>query len=150
MISKLFKAITLAKCVLTILELNWNQRFWDNKTKLNIFIVCSRRSHNYKTGHFTSWKERECLRNVKNENCTCKACNIVFHLSNMQIYDVLVQCRRRRGCLSSQKACENNLMQVCKRWNVAIITVVMAADLRYFKVVYAQLVSHMMLHHCLR
>ena len=29
--------------------------------------------------HFTSQKERERLRNVKNENCTCKACKtIVF------------------------------------------------------------------------
>ena len=30
--------------------------------------------------HFTAQKERERLRNVKNENCTCKACKtIVFH-----------------------------------------------------------------------
>ena len=35
-ISQLFKAITLAKCVLTILELNWNQRFRGKRTKLNI------------------------------------------------------------------------------------------------------------------
>ena len=35
-ISQLFKAITVAKCVLTFLELNWNQRFRDKKTKLNI------------------------------------------------------------------------------------------------------------------
>ena len=40
----------------------------------------SRRPHNCKTGHFTSQKERERLRNIKNENCTCKACKtIVFH-----------------------------------------------------------------------
>ena len=42
-------------------------------------IISSRRPHNCKTGHFTSQKERERLRNVKNENCTCKACKtIVF------------------------------------------------------------------------
>ena len=35
-ISKLFKVITLRKCVLTILELNWNQRFGNKKPKLNI------------------------------------------------------------------------------------------------------------------
>ena len=35
-ISKLFKVITLGKCVLTILELNWNQRFGDSESKLNI------------------------------------------------------------------------------------------------------------------
>ena len=34
-ISKLFKVITLAKCVPTILESNWNQRLRDKKTKLN-------------------------------------------------------------------------------------------------------------------
>ena len=28
--------ITIAKSALTTLELNWNQRFWDNKIKLNI------------------------------------------------------------------------------------------------------------------
>ena len=47
-------------------------------------IICSRRLHNCKTCYFTSWKERERLRNVKmhmrNENCTCKACKtFVFH-----------------------------------------------------------------------
>ena len=35
-ISQLFKVITLAKCVLTILELKWNHRFSGKKTKLNI------------------------------------------------------------------------------------------------------------------
>ena len=80
-ISQLFKVITLAKCVLTIRELNWNQRFTDKRTKFNIFVIIwSRSPHNCKTGHFTSQKERERLRNVKNENCTCKACKtIVFH-----------------------------------------------------------------------
>ena len=116
----------LEKCVLTILELNWNQRLGHKKTKLNIchhmltsstqlqnrsfhvvertrtsskcqkmknarakrakilfFIVkyanlwgfCCRR----RRGCLSS-KERERLRNVKNEDCTCKACKtIVFH-----------------------------------------------------------------------
>ena len=32
----LFRVITFAKCVLTILKLNWNQRFRDKRTKLNI------------------------------------------------------------------------------------------------------------------
>ena len=36
-ISQLFRIITLAKYVLTVLELNWNQRFrWYKRTKLNI------------------------------------------------------------------------------------------------------------------
>ena len=51
---QLFKLIMLEKCVLTILELNWNQRFrlrWQNWT---FVIICSRRPHNCKTGHSTS------------------------------------------------------------------------------------------------
>ena len=43
-------------------------------------MICSRLPHNSKIGLFTSWKERERLRNVKSETCTCKACKpIVFH-----------------------------------------------------------------------
>ena len=43
-------------------------------------MICSRRPHNGKTGHFTSQKERERLQNVKRWKCTCKACrNTVFH-----------------------------------------------------------------------
>ena len=54
-----------SKCVLTILELNWSQRFRGKENNWTFVIICSRRSHNCKTGHFTSWKERERLRNVK-------------------------------------------------------------------------------------
>ena len=57
-LSQLFKVIALAKCVLTILELNWNQRFWD---KMPWFNICSRRPHHCKRGHFTSSKEWERL-----------------------------------------------------------------------------------------
>ena len=56
-ISQLFKVIMLAKCVLTILELSWNQHFGEKKTKLNIFhrmLTSSTQLNNYKTGHFTS------------------------------------------------------------------------------------------------
>ena len=37
-ISQLFNINTLAKYVLTVLKLNWNQRFRDKKTKLNICL----------------------------------------------------------------------------------------------------------------
>ena len=61
------------KCVLTILELNWNQHLtWDIKR-------CSRRSHNCKIGHFPGKNENVCEKS-KNERCTCKAHkNTVFH-----------------------------------------------------------------------
>ena len=50
-------------------------------------IICSRRPPNRKTGHFRSQKERERLRNVKNENCTCKACKTIvcMHIFDNQI-----------------------------------------------------------------
>ena len=72
----------LAQRDLTNLEFNCNQRFKNKKTKLNIcHPICSGRPHNCKTGHFTSWEERERLQNEKkNEKYTCKACKtIVFH-----------------------------------------------------------------------
>ena len=72
----------LEKCVLTILELNWNQRLGHKRTKLKI---CH---HNYAhVVHTTA--EQVISRRRKNENvfkmskdekCTCKACkNTVFH-----------------------------------------------------------------------
>ena len=51
---QLFKLIMLEKCVLTILELNWNHH-WDIRRQNSTFvIICSRRPHNCKTGLFTS------------------------------------------------------------------------------------------------
>jgi len=54
-------------------------------------IICSRRPHNCKTGNFTSQKERERLRNVKNEKCTCKACKtILFHCQRCKFVTFLL------------------------------------------------------------
>ena len=53
-ISQLFQAITLAKCVLTILQLNWNQRFRDKGTKLNICHHMLTSSTQLQNSHFTS------------------------------------------------------------------------------------------------
>ena len=79
-ISQLLKVITLAKCALTILELNVNQRFRNKKTKLSIcYTIYSGRPRNCKS-HFMSWKEREHLGMYKSEKCKCKACvTTVFH-----------------------------------------------------------------------
>ena len=81
----------LAKRVLIILELNWNQRFRGKKTNWTFVIICSRRPHNSKTGHFASWKDRERLRNVQKWKMHVQSVqNYCFLLSNMQICDVLV------------------------------------------------------------
>ena len=50
-IFQLFKVIKLEKCVLTILELSWNQHLGHKNTKLK--ILCPRRPNTCKTGHFT-------------------------------------------------------------------------------------------------
>ena len=54
-------------------------------------ILCSRRLHNCKTGHFTSWKELERLRNAEKREMHAQSVqNYCFSLSNMQICDILV------------------------------------------------------------
>ena len=72
----------LAKCVVTILELkntNW------------FVIICSRRPHNNKTGHFTSRKERG-LRNVQKwKNVLRSVQNYCFSMWVMQMYALSVE-----------------------------------------------------------
>ena len=82
------KVIKLAKCVLVILELNWNKRFSGKNAKLNICdlssLVCSRHPHNCKTCHFTSWKELERLRGEEKRKMRVQSLqNDCFTLSNM-------------------------------------------------------------------
>ena len=61
----------------------------------------SRLAHNYKAGHFTSWKERERRQNVRKfKNSCAKGAKLLFFIvkyANMW----RSRCRRRRGCLSS-------------------------------------------------
>ena len=79
-ISQLFKAIVLAECVPTFLEINWNKSFRYKQTTLEHLSSRLRCPHSCKTGLFTSSRERERLQMSKNEKCTCKACKtIVFH-----------------------------------------------------------------------
>ena len=68
----------LEKCVVTDLELNWNQRLGYKKTKINYYAhvvhttakqVISRRR-----------KNENVFKMSKDDKCTCKACkNTVFH-----------------------------------------------------------------------
>ena len=94
-ISQLFKVTMPAKCILTILELNWNQRF-RRKTKLNIchhMLTLSTQLQNRSFSRHGK-NENSCEMST-NETCTCNAkransLNCCFSLSNMQICDVLV------------------------------------------------------------
>ena len=64
----------LEKCVLTILELNWNQRLVYKKTKLN---VCH---HMLTSSTQRRRKNENVFKMSKDERYTCKACkNPVFH-----------------------------------------------------------------------
>ena len=87
-ISQLFKVIMLAKCVLTILELNWNQRLGHKMTKWNIcyhLLTSSTQLRN------RSFHVVERTRTSKDEKFTCKACkNTVFHWQICKFVGVLL------------------------------------------------------------
>ena len=71
MISRLFQVIMRAKCVLSIMELNWNQRLRDKKTKLKKrrqMLTSSTQRQNL------SFDVIERTRTVL--KCTCKACKM--------------------------------------------------------------------------
>ena len=67
-----------AECILTILELNWNQRFRGKEIKLNIchhMLTSSKQLQISRRG-----KHENVCEMSKNEKRTCKACKtIVFH-----------------------------------------------------------------------
>ena len=69
-----------ANCVLTILELNWNQRFRDKKKKLNIchHMLTSSTQLQNRSFHVLE-RTRTSTKCIKNKKFTCKACKtIVF------------------------------------------------------------------------
>ena len=81
-IFQLFKLIMLEKCVLTILELNWNQRFGHRMTKLNICHHMLTYVVHTTTKQVISRrrKNENVYKMSKNENCACKACKTtLFH-----------------------------------------------------------------------
>ena len=82
--------------VLTILEFNWNVS--EARThNWKVDIVCSRRPHNCKTGHSTSWKERE--RDVCEINARGKCAKLLlFTVKYANLWRSC--CHRRRGCFS--------------------------------------------------
>ena len=89
------------KCVLTILELNWNQRLGHKKTKLNIrhdMLTSSTQLQN-RSFHVLE-RTRTSSKCQRNEKGTCKASKILFFVvkyANLWGFC----CHRRRGCLSS-------------------------------------------------
>ena len=100
-ISELFKVITLAKCVQTILELNWNQRFRGKETKLNIchHMLTSSGQLQNRSFHVVE-RSRTSAKCPKMKNARAKRAKVLFFIVK---YAKLWRscCRRRRVCLSS-------------------------------------------------
>ena len=107
----------LEKCVLTILELNWNQRLGRKKTKLNIchhMLTSSTQLQNW-SFHVVE-RPRTSAKCQKMKNARAKRAKILFFIvkyANLWGFC----CRRRRGCLSSLviKQCRpyNNVNNKC-------------------------------------
>ena len=75
------KSLHLQKCVLTILELNWNQSFRDQKTKLNICHHMLMSSTQLQSRSFdVVERTRMSTKCPKMKKCMCKVCKTsVFH-----------------------------------------------------------------------
>ena len=91
----------LAKCVLTILELNWNQRLRHKKTKLNIchHMLTSSTQLQNRSFHVVE-RTRTSSKCQKMKNARAKRAKMLFFIfkyANLWGFC----CRRRRGCLSS-------------------------------------------------
>ena len=100
-IFQLFKLILLEKCVLTILELNWNQRLGHRKTKLNIchHMLTSSTQLQNRSFHVVE-RTRTSTKCEKMKNARAKRAKILFFIVNYaNLWGFC--CRCRRGCLSS-------------------------------------------------
>ena len=91
----------LEKFVLTILELNWNQRLRHKKTKLNIFdhVLTSSTQPQNSLFHVVE-RTRTSSKCQKMKNARAKRAKLLFFIvkyANLAGFC----CRRRRGCLSS-------------------------------------------------
>ena len=80
-ISQLFKVIMLEKCVLTILELNWNQRFRGKEIKLNIchHILTSSTQLQSRSFHVVE-RTRTSSKCPKLKNARAKRAEILFFI----------------------------------------------------------------------
>ena len=88
------------KCVVTILELNWNQRLGHKTTKLNICHHTLTSSTQLQNRSFhVGERMRTSAKCQKLKNARAKHAKILFFIikyANLQGFC----CRRRRGCLS--------------------------------------------------
>ena len=93
-----FKVIMLEKCVVTILELNWNQRFRDKKTELNIchHMLTSSTQLQSRSFHVVE-RTRTSSKCQKMKNARAKRAKILsFIVKYANLWGFC--CCRRRGC----------------------------------------------------
>ena len=91
----------LEKSVLTILELNWNQRLGHEKTKLNIghHMLASSTQLQNKSSHVVE-RTRTSTKCQKMKNARAKRAKILFFVVKYaNLWGFRFRCRR--GCLSS-------------------------------------------------
>ena len=100
-IFQLCKVIKLEKCVLTVLELNWNQRLGHKKTKLNIchHVLTSSTQLQNRSFHVVE-RTRTSSKCQKMKNTRAKRAKILFSIVKYANLSGFC-CRRRLGCLSS-------------------------------------------------
>ena len=100
-IFQLFKVIMFEKCLLTVLELIWNQRLGHKKTKLNIchHMLTSSTQLQNRSFHVVE-RTKTSSKYQKIKNARAKRAKILFFIvkyANLWGFC----CHRRRGCLSS-------------------------------------------------
>ena len=88
------------KCVLTILELNWNQRLGHKKTKLNICHMFTSSTELQNRSFDVVERTRTSSKCQKLKNARAKRAIILFFIVKYANLSGFC-CRRRRGCLSS-------------------------------------------------
>ena len=101
----------LKKCVLTVLELNWNKRLGHKKTKLNIchHMLTSSTQLQNRSFHVVE-RTRTSSKCQKMKYARAKRAKILFSIvkyANLWGFC----CRRRRGCLSSLISSNENRIQ---------------------------------------
>ena len=96
-IFQLLKVVMLEKCVLTILELNWNEHLGHKRTKLNICHHMLTSSTQLQNKSFRGRKNENVFKMSKNENAHAKRAKLLFSIvkyTNLWGFG----CRLRRGC----------------------------------------------------
>ena len=81
LISQLFHIIMLAKCVLSTMELNWNQRFTDKNTKLKICRqVLTSSTQQQNSSFYVVERTRTVLKCTKMKDARAKRAKLLFFI----------------------------------------------------------------------